>query len=134
MKTFKSIVALLIVAGFCSMNVIAQNNGKSIKYTQGTETEPFCFWCPCANDGLGEYLCGIVEFKVVKNAKTEHWNIKGKKLIGSESGKIYRFSRTETTRFHTGEIVLNVRTTGENGLVTYWQLVGNYENQTFFCR
>ena len=134
MKTFKSILTLFIVAGFCSLNVMAQNNGKSSKETWGTETEPFCFWCPCANDGQGELLCGTLEVKVVKNSKTEHWNMKGKKLVGSETGQIYRFTRTETTRLQTGEIVLNVRTTGDNGLVTYWQLVGSYENETFFCR
>ncbi len=134
MKTLKSILALLIVGGFCSMTAMAQNNGKSSQETWGSEAEPFCFWCPCANDGLGEFLCGIIEVKVVGNSKTEHWNIKGKKLVGSESGKIYRFSRTENIKLETGEIIITVRTTGENGLVTYYQLVANNEQETFFCR
>ena len=134
MKTFKSILVLIIVSGFCSLNTMAQNNGKSSQETWGTDTEPFCFWCPCANDGFGEFLCGTIEVKTVENVKTEHWNIKGKKLVGSETGKIYRFSRTENISLETGEMVITIRTTGENGLVTYYQLVGNYENETFFCR
>lgn len=134
MKTFKSLLALIIVAAFCSMNVLAQDNKKSTKFEWGTEEQPFCFWCPCANDGAGEFLCGTVVFHQLVNSKIEHWNMKGNKLLGSETGSIYRFVRTETFKNKTGKIVLNMRTTGENGLITYWQLVGDLENETFFCR
>ncbi len=134
MKTFKSLLALMIVTGFFSMNLMAQNNGKSSKFEWGTEEEPFCFWCPCANDGVGEFLCGTVVFHQVVNKKIEHWNMKGNKLVGSETGQIYRFVRTETSKLGTDKIVLNVRTIGENGLVTYWKLEGDWETETFFCR
>lgn len=123
-----------MLVGLCSMNTMAQNNGKSSKFEWGTEEEPFCFWCPCANDGMGEFLCGTIEVHMLANSKSEHWNMKGKKLVGSETGRIYRFSRTETYKYESGEMVLNVRTIGENGLVTYWQIVVDHENETSFCR
>jgi len=133
MKTFKTILALFMLVSLCSINTMAQNNGKSSKFEWGTETEPLCFWCPCANDGLGEFLCGTLKVNMVANSKTEHWNMKGK-LVGSESGRIYRFSRTETIKVESGEWVLNMRTIGENGLVTYWQIVVDDENETSYCR
>ena len=83
---------------------------------------------------MGEYLCGTLVVHKVLNKKMEHWNMKGGKLIGSETGRTYTFVRTDNIKLTTGEIVINVRTIGENGLTTYWQVRGNWENETFFCR
>lgn len=134
MKIFKSVLALIIMVSFCSTSMMAQNSKKSVKYSWGTVEEPFCFWCPCANDGEGEYLCGTVVFHEVVNSKIAHMNMKGNKLIGSESGRTYTFIRTDNTKLKLGKIVINVRTIGDNGLVTYWQVVGDFEHETFFCR
>lgn len=139
MKTLKFFAAVAMVLLF-SANVFAQKEKISERFKWGTQEESFCFWCPCAGnvdeDGnpMGEYLCGVVTFHVVINKNIEHWNIKGGKLIGSETGLTYNFVRTDNVKLETGELVLNVRTIGENGLTTYWQIVGTLENETFYCR
>lgn len=140
MKKFKFLLAGFVVVFFFSTSVNAQKEKVSERFSWGTEAEPFCFWCPCAGEldeegyPMGEYLCGIVTVHKVLNKKMEHWNMKGGKLIGSETGRIYTFVRTDNIKLTTGEIVINVRTIGENGLTTYWQVRGSWENQTFYCR
>jgi len=139
MKTLK-LFAAFVMTMFVITTVTAQNEKISERFSMGTQEESFCFWCPCAGDmdaegnPMGEFLCGVVTFHVVMNKNVEHWNIKGGKLVGSETGRIYNFVRTDNVKLATGEIVLNVRTIGENGLTTYWQIVGSLDNETFYCR
>lgn len=144
MKKFKVLLASLIVLCFFATNLEAQSLkslSKSIKWEQ-----EMCFPCPCANDGQGELLCGTIMFHVVDNGNVIHWNIIGGKLEGLDSGLKYTFSRTSTYKPETGELVLNVRTKGKNGLVTFWQIIGeasfdgeeydalNGEDVKFYCR
>ena len=129
---------MISAACIFSINSFAQQEKISERFTWGTDDNPFCFWCPCAGDldddgiPMGEYLCGVVTFHKVVNKNVEHWNIKGGKLIGSETGRIYNFVRTDNIKLETGEIVLSVRTIGENGLTTFWQLV--FDDEKFYCR
>lgn len=140
MKNLKFLFASVLMVFIFSSNVFAQKDKISEKFSWGTETVPFCFWCPCAGEldeegiAMGEDLCGVVTFHVVINKNIEHWNIKGGKLTGSETGRTYNFVRTENKKLESGELVLNVRTIGENGLTTFWQIRGTLENETFYCR
>lgn len=141
MKTFKFLMATFIVVFLVSMNTYAQS--KSVIW----QTD-MCFFCPCANDAQGEMLCGTLIFHVVENNSIVRWNIIGGTLTGETTGKTYHFSRTSTFDPETGKLVLNVRTKGEGGLVTFWQIVGEgvydeafdeyfpvmEEDQKFFCR
>lgn len=140
MKNLKILLASLLMVFLFSSNAFAQKEKISERYSWGTETVPFCFWCPCAGDldeegiAKGEDLCGVVTFHVVKNKNIEHWNVKGGKLTGSETGRIYNFVRTDNVKLKTGELSLNVRTIGENGLTTFWQIKGRLEDEIFYCR
>jgi len=121
MKNLNALLVLVILICFAGMDAIAQsekNMGKSVKWSQ-----EMCFPCPCANDGEGEFLCGKVTFHVVVNDNVEHWNIIGAKLVGDISGEKYNFSRSSMYKPETGELVLNVRTKGKNGLVTFWNIM-----------
>jgi len=133
-------VALLFFVAMSSNAQSVMNMGKS-----SMETIDMCFPCPCANDGEGEWLCGTIMFHVVVNDNVEHWNIIGAKLEGNITGQKYTFSRTSVFKPETGELVLNVRTKGENGLVTFWQIIGeavydgeyealNEEDVKFYCK
>lgn len=144
MKNLKLLFASLIVLCFVATNLEAQSlksQSKSIKWE-----EEMCFPCPCANDGQGEWLCGTVMFHVVENDNIIHWNIIGGKLEGDITGRKYTFSRTSTYKPNTGELVLNVRTKNQKGLVTFFQINGeasfdgneyhalNGEDVKFYCR
>jgi len=151
MKTFKKLLAVFAVICLFGTGAFAQNGKITDKFSWGTQEEPFCFYCPCANDGNGEWLCGTIVLHIALNSKVEHWNMKGNKLEGSETGKIYHFVRTENVKWNddgSAEVVMNVRTIGEGGLTTYWQIVGTatipewYGDwfpseptfETFYCR
>ncbi|NQU52966.1 MAG: hypothetical protein HQ522_10555 [Bacteroidetes bacterium] len=137
MKNLKFLfVSLIVVFFFVSTSVDAQK--VSTKWTEYIE-----FPCPCA----GEILTGDVSFHVVENANVIHWNIIGGQLKGATTGKTYNFSRTSTFKLSTGELVLNIRTKGENGLTTYFQIIGEAgldeygeyvpldgANVTWFCK
>ncbi len=144
MKTLKFLMASFILFGFAVTNVDAQSlnsQSKSFKWEQ-----EMCFPCPCANDGQGEFLCGTIMFHVVENGNVIHWNIIGGNLVGDITGRKYTFSRTSTYKPETGELVLNVRTKNQKGLVTYFQINGiasfdgneyhalDGEDVKFFCR
>lgn len=138
MKTLKILIAAFCLVFFFSTNLFAQNEKKSERFTWGTQEESFCFWCPCAGDHdedgypMGEYLCGVVNLHVVLNKNVEHWNIKGGKLIGSETGRTYTFVRTENIKLGDERFVINIRTLGENGLTTFYH--GTLINDIFYCR
>lgn len=125
MKNLRALLVFVAMVCFISMNTFAQsetNMGKSVMWTQD-----MCFPCPCANGGEGEWLCGSVTFHVVINDNVEHWNIIGGKLEGDTTGEKYNFSRSSMYKPETGELVLNVRTKGKKGLVTFWQIIGEAE-------
>lgn len=141
MKNLKFLfVSLIGLFFFASTSVDAQKVSKK-------STEYLEFWCPCANDEIGEFLTGDVSFHVVENANVIHWNIIGGQLKGETTGKTYNFSRTSTYKKSTGELVLNIRTKGENGLTTFYQIIGEAgfdefgeyvpflgANVTWFCK
>jgi hypothetical protein len=138
MKTLKFLLAAFVILFFFSSNLFAQKEKISETFNWGTQEEAFCFWCPCAGDldadgnPLGEYLCGVVTVHVVLNKNVEHWNIKGGKLIGSETGRSYTFVRTDNIKLNSDSFVINIRTLGENGLTTFYH--GTLINDTFYCR
>jgi len=82
---------------------------------------------------LGEDLCGFVTFhNVYVNGELKHQNVKGKKLIGAVTGKVYRITNVQNLNGKGMEMI--VRTTGENGLVTYYTLLINPYKEVFLCR
>ncbi len=121
MKTFKLLIASLVVFGFLfTTNVNAQEKwGKSGKYEIYFDgcSDPEPFFCPCA----GEYLQGNVIFQM--NKKGSHQTIKGH-LVGVDencipSGNVYNFSRVDHINTNNGLETWKIKTVRRgDGLVT----------------
>ena len=125
MKTLKFILpALLFVSLVFSVSAQSElSMGKSSKMVM----DDLCFYCPCANDGAGEMLCGKVLFHVVMNGNKIHWNVIGTKLTGSITGAKYTLSNVNNYDMESGEVHFTVRTKGPGGLTTFITVVGKAE-------
>lgn len=111
MKTFKLLIASLVVFIFCfTTNVNAQEKwGNSGKYEAY-----YVFPCPCA----GENLMGTLVFQTTGKNKMNTFTIKGH-LVGETSGDSYIFNRVDNINSETGQASLRVRTVRKgDGLVT----------------
>ena len=119
MKTSRIVTLILLVLSFGLGTTAAQDQEPDKKYTWGSQESPFCFWCPCANNGQGEWLCGVITFHETLNKNGHHLKIQANKLEGSETGWTYRISNVQFTSFKKGTFTMTIRTTGKGGLVTY---------------